>query len=271
LKPDRINNYWSKILKQFDERFEDARKDPEDRKAIHDLRTSIKRIKAFLKLAGRINDHFNTKKFYAPWRNLFKAAGQYRTPQVLKDKARKTLAHAGSSVVVSSLCEFPEIKKFKKRLNNKLYERDKNKISESLEEISLKKSLKKYLDDRKNKIQTLINSDTKDRNARLHILRKLLKELSYNLKCLKGYKSLKIPSKALDTWLNTLMDLLGDWHDVKALLSELGKKEPRIKIEKGNIKLIEGLNREKTALLKKINVLCNDQDKILLLMSIDIK
>src|SRR5439155_13871789 len=104
----KLLNYSEKIFEQFEERFRIALKNPGQEEAIHDLRTSTKRIKAFLKLVDHLNKDFKYAANYSPWKKLFKEVGRYRSCQVMTALAAEWIEKTGGQLANTQGCIPPD-------------------------------------------------------------------------------------------------------------------------------------------------------------------
>jgi CHAD domain-containing protein len=262
LKSKIINRYFKKTLKYFKKQLENSLANPGNEEAIHNLRTSIKRIKAFLKFLKTVNDDFDYCKSYTPWKRLFKKAGAKRMYQVAINKAEEILTGENSNQHhTNMLASEPGFNRLQDQFDKAFFRDARNEAKNSINKISIKKETKKYLKKRVEKLQSLINMNIAERRTRLHVIRKILKEFSYNLPFLKKLKIGDFQNKNLANWLDETMDLLGDWHDNKVLMDELQNDTAVLKYSPQKKKKIrEGLEEENKVLLARINhVLDNNQ------------
>jgi CHAD domain-containing protein len=68
------------------------------RESVHDLRVSLKRLRAFSRLTERLNPDFDAGREYAPFRRLFKAAAGLRDLHILQDASLEGLRRHGSGL-----------------------------------------------------------------------------------------------------------------------------------------------------------------------------
>lgn len=244
-------------------------KDPENEEAIHDLRISIKRIKAFLKFVEKIDNQFEFKKMYQPWRDLFKDVGQYRDNQVLLNKLFEKSENA---IEIKLQCDPLDIKPLKINFSHDFLKNVKKVIKHSLMSAGTTSTFKAYLENRIGTISYLLNLSDPERELKLHVLRKLLKELNYNLKFLRELQEMKFKGQKLDAWLDKMMDLLGNWHDNKLAISALGDPNYSLPLNLKGLakqKIKKELISESDLLKSKISKLCSDKKTLgrLLLLS----
>ncbi|MBN2088556.1 CHAD domain-containing protein [candidate division KSB1 bacterium] len=160
---------------------------PED---IHNLRVTIKRLRAFFYLIKSINPDFKIKKHFRPVRKLFKNAGKIRDIQVQIDLAStwRTEIEAEINPYLDVLAKKEtrtktEFLQFTENFNLKKIFQKHKKVSNVLEKIALKKAEKrayKYLIRMFTQIINSGNMTNLDSEA-LHRLRILTKEFRYNL------------------------------------------------------------------------------------------
>jgi CHAD domain-containing protein len=252
-----LHKYCVKILKRFHKRFKTACKNPESEDAIHDLRTSIKRIKACLKFIKDVDKDFKYKKLYKGWKQLFNEIGNYRDIQVMLSHIKKLLGHTNQFSPYSIYMQTAYIQEFKKHFREEFYQKIIQRAGHSVEHISMKKQSEKYCNKKIKKANSIIAKQPVERETKLHILRKLLKELQYNIAFLKKAPKLRNHLKKMEHVLDKLTDLLGDWHDNKNLSTELANAKPAIAFVKDSgkvkAKLRLALQKEKNVLEGRVN------------------
>ncbi len=173
-----IENFYHITIQGFD---------PED---IHNLRVTIKRLRAFFYLINTMNPDFRIKKNYKAARKLFKNAGRIRDIQVQIGLAStwRTELEAGVNPYLDVLAKKEarartEFLDFTERFNLKKIFRKRKKITTVLEKVSLKKAKKRAYKYFIRMFATIIksgNATNLDSEA-LHRLRILTKEFRYNL------------------------------------------------------------------------------------------
>ena len=263
LKAEDLNTYYSGILKKFRKKFNVVLKNPEDEEAIHAVRVSIKRINAFSKFIKHINKHFDYDTAYSPLQKLYKEIGNSRDPQLMLDQVYKILGESGKSAIIIKANHALNISKYRKIFKKDFFKAHQINVEHAIKQCSLKKGTVRYLDSLKTQIKSIINLNPGTRMPRLHELRKLLKEMQYNLHFLATETDLECQGEKADAQLKYMTNLLGDWHDRKMLLAEIGEKNPVFSFVKGNsgakTRLEKEIKLQCNLLLSRINVLCADK------------
>lgn len=253
MKKNVLNRYTSDTLDLFRKNLTSAEKNPGSKSAIHDLRVSIKRIKALLNYCRKTDKDFDYHEIYRPFRNLFQNAGRCRTSQIYISKAQKA-GYALPGKIPSSISALPKVDIIKTACDSVA-----GSIN-ALPDDKIKSKTKTYLRKLNRKILKIIESEPEERAMKLHILRKKLKELGYNLDFLKKDKKLDISGHPLDTWLCRLMKLLGEWHDniliINQIENSISGKDPF------NQEFKEKLIGENENLIKKINKILDDRKMV---------
>ncbi len=81
LYPKFLIEYYHLQIIEFQDKFQRAKTDKEE-EAIHALRVSLKKIRAFFRLMEHLNPEFPQKENFKPFRKVFKEAGALRDIQV---------------------------------------------------------------------------------------------------------------------------------------------------------------------------------------------
>ncbi len=200
----------------------------------HILRVEIKKLNAFLDLINYCSNDFKRKKTYGPFKVIFQKAGKIREIYLEEVKLKKRFIHILPLSYINGLR--------KRRLKEQeayfmlLNEKNLETLKESYKEIkSFLKDITKtkygeYLNEKKNKVDSLLNTTIPDK-TKLHELRKQLKTLNYNKKIRDSKKENKTSSKK-----NNLSKLLGNWLDNKVIVTNLEKsiKKPGASIKETN-------------------------------------
>jgi CHAD domain-containing protein len=173
-----IENFYHKTIQGFN---------PED---IHNLRVTIKRLRAFFYLINAMNPDFRIKKNFKPARKLFKNAGRIRDIQVQIGLAStwRTEIEAVVNPYLDVLAKKEarakvEFLDFTENFTLKKIFRKRKKVTAILEKVSLKKAEKRAYKYLMRMFGTIIksgNTINPDSEA-LHRLRILAKEFRYNL------------------------------------------------------------------------------------------
>ena len=263
---NELVGYGEKVFSKFDKKLKKALKGPEKDKTVHDLRTSIKRIKAYLKLIHFICPGFKYKKTFRPWKAFFKEMADFRDRQAHEKVAEKKLKTSIETIISKDAVPFPDLDSYKKAFDKKLYKKIRNKIESGLEEKPVSQCIRGYNEEITLKIRELLMGDKEYRRRNLHVLRKQLKEYYYNLDVLKKSKILFADAAEIEAWLKKMMDLLGDWHDVRSFADRTRKGSKRssgdIGKESIKIKALSSLKAFENQYVTQINRICSDIERI---------
>jgi CHAD domain-containing protein len=183
----------------------------------HRLRVDIKRIRAMLTLLDNTLPHFHRKKYYAPFKIIFRQAGKIRDLQV-------QLISINANPLNTSIEKFErELKnriskektKFFKWLTPSLVQdvcRKTSTIMDSLNQLD-DQAVTRFLKKRKNSIQQIVSA-AQMKPSGIHEWRKRIKEFYYLQKMLETKNSQSINTEQIQ-------DLMGKWHDGRVLLKGL--------------------------------------------------
>lgn len=188
----------------------------------HDMRVSIKRIRALFKLAESINTNFNAGKRSLVFRRLFKSAGKVRDIQVQQDLVKsfeKRLSKEFSSY--DKYLRQREIRalkafwRFSDGFNISTIDNNKRELSKTLKEVpdvDAEFRAKRRLDVLKFNLLSYFNNPALSEEL-LHEIRIILKEARYTLGIFLGNKADSNNSRELDEKLRAAHQSLGKWHD----------------------------------------------------------
>jgi len=213
----------SNIIKQFTAASRNGNQD-----AIHELRVEIKRLRAFFELIKEIGVKFNSRKIFAPIRELFKSAALIRDAQVLQNLSREIISNAEIEINVSEYINILKQKemngitsflksseefnlsmlgKIQKMINNKLAKKS---------EVSIETRSKAYVDsllDALNQFKIKTGLEEND----FHNVRIMSKKTRYTLEIVASCYS-KTKFELLNDHLMGIHQALGQWHDTDIAL-----------------------------------------------------
>lgn len=215
--------------------------------SVHNFRLEIKQIRATMQLIQRHDKSFNYKKKYPTIRRLYKNIGTVRELHVLREKFNDSNRILQASVK----------KKAQQILNKTLIERQymvitgfdnaaykslkkaKRQVKKALKDVS-NKDFKKYFNAKTDKLMKSFESITFTKKQ-LHKLRKLIKEINFNMSFDPKEAEKELNNKGMDlATLDNLQKWLGDWLDnmfLKQKLMEWGSALSIQKDEKHSLKL----------------------------------
>ena len=226
----------------------------------HDLRVEIKKLNALCELIEESVKKFKRKKTFEPFDIIFDHAGKVRELQIETRLLKKYFLFQMLKAYERSLSRkrLVERTKYFTLVNQKAIRELKlkyGKIESLLQKVN-KKAAKKFMDERINKIESMIEPST-IKIDQLHDLRKKLKEYEYVRSSLDMDKQIeKIPN------LTDLTDLLGEWHDGQVITTHitnaLDNKTITAKEKKQLQKVKDRILTENKNLLSKIKELKSD-------------
>lgn len=188
----------------------------------HDMRVSIKRIRALFKLAESINTKFNAGKQALVFRKLFKSAGKVRDIQVQQDLIKSFEKRMNREYTAyDKYLRQREIKalkafwRFSDGFNISTIDNNKRELSRTLKEmpdVEAEFRAKRRLDVLKFKLMSYFNKPELSEDL-LHEIRIILKEARYTLGIFLGNKPDSSNSRELDDKMRAAHQSLGKWHD----------------------------------------------------------
>jgi CHAD domain-containing protein len=220
----------------------------------HQLRVEIKRIKALTELINFCSDDFKKKKSFRPFKKIFRQAGTVRDFQ-LEEKALKKSKFKPSDNYFKALQN--RITKEKKRMNNiidKKFKSDLKRKQNMIKSFAIR--IKKtctigYFKATRNNLATMLFAPALN-IENVHAVRKKLKELFYNEKCMRLIKG-----KKQSSGIKAFQELLGNWHDARIIMKSMGNVLKRKTLSVGDKKKLHHLRLEKISesekLFNKIN------------------
>ena len=268
--PGAILTYYQKHRNLIEKYSQDC-KNPEALETIHDLRLSIKRIKAVAKLTDHLsNQAFDSKNTLYHLLVFFKSSGKLRDIQVIKQLLLNYSNDDMDSIIHHfSQREVKQRAKFDRALTN--FQLD------TLDdiEIRLSKELAKYPEKvalaagRRlmsiyiSEIHNLFNTSSEEK--RLHIVRTRLKDINYLNNIFDKQFEIKDHIHISVERLRELGELAGKWHDHLNLETSLEKylqKDPKAKNVEAIIALTINLRVRKEGLAQEYSCVLMNEMKV---------
>ena len=179
--------------------------DEGEKEALHRFRVQVKKLRAFITLAGKTSAAKGLRKDFSPVRDIFQKAGTIRDAQlhIALGKEQK----AGRDFIAKQQrLLYENIRRF--RLKGKSYLKRTNKSHKQVDhhvKPLQDKAIRNYYNNQLHWVSENISGST----ALLHPCRKRLKVLIYDYK-FAG----KVLNQDIDKdYLKTLEKSIGDWHD----------------------------------------------------------
>lgn len=208
----------------------------------HLVRIDIKRIKALLTLLKEVHPKFNRKKYFSPFKVIFRQAGKIRDLQI-------------QLIMVKANPLNSPIEKFEQELSRQI-STEKKKLSILIKPSLIRdlrrktstltdylshirgKAVKRYLKKKEKTIHQLL-SPVELKPSGIHELRKRIKELYYLQKMMEP-KNIRV--------INTdqFQELLGKWHDGRVFLQGLKTFMKSRTLPQEDISTFELLKRKMT-------------------------
>jgi CHAD domain-containing protein len=205
-----LRKYLKTRLDHLEQRMDEFIRFEESEK-LHDVRVEIKKIKAFMLLAGRSIKGFNAHKEFIPYRDVFREAGAIREPEV------------NAALAAHYSCEPEELKNAYSNTNKEIFLLDApvfiNRIRKSRKRlVKLTKRITKR-DGKKiiKELNALVRMSLSPvvTQARLHKTRKTIKNMLYL------DQVLNILSGEEKNFYTSVEVLIGEFHDKQNLLDAL--------------------------------------------------
>jgi len=224
---DFIRAYYQTQIKVFETNYP-VIKESRQKKAIHDLRVSCKRMNAIFFLMEYINPKkFRQKTASATFRRIFKMSGNIRELQlnqelILKYQKKLKIKFPLYLMYLEEL-EKKENNKFIQWLNTYQlpdWDRTKNRINNLIDkfnEDNLKNYGYQYVIEKINEITRLFKLIEDD--VYFHEIRITLKRLRFVLEISDVFCPIRIEYKSFIQLLKETEQFLGDWHDRLIILS----------------------------------------------------
>lgn len=246
--------YFNKLEKEFHRYYVEVIRDGSE-EAVHKLRLNMKKQTAFFHLLEYLDPSFSTERALEAYDKLYKKAGKVRNRQV-----EHSIARRGEKLL-----------KLEQNFSRWLEERTDER-REQLRQYgtqftlmpvrrlaSLVRNRINYLpaDHLRDRLQTYFGylfTAVRDQiplalgeEVQLHQLRKLIKELFFNLHLLQDLCTKKVWTKKQVKPIDSLQKLLGQWHDSFFTLARIRRGE-----EPCPDKMLRHLEKRRTTYLKKI-------------------
>jgi CHAD domain-containing protein len=242
--------YYNELDKTYKEYLKYAHPEYEE-KLVHNLRITVKKIKASFYFYQFSINGFNAKKNYLYYKRNFQLLGSIRDMQIQQAK----FADWGNqySIDFSSYLKYlkEEENLNKKQFSNSIRKTDWNNNIKIFSRINVQTSKSKIHNNVLSYLEMIIGNirefdiDSFHTYEDLHNLRKQLKELQYNILMFESCMFKRKMFKTINKKLKLLTDELGSWHDNYNLLSHLfGFKLNFYRSKPGQIKRINFFERE---------------------------
>lgn len=220
-------------------------KETAEKEAIHDLRVSVKKMRAISLVLKKADVPKKIiKKTIKPLKPVFKKAGNIREPQVFYELSVEVPDHTVEILNDIKEQENKAIKKFHKeigRFDLPVWIKSCTQVLSVINELSEEEiinSAESIISKKNNKIEKLISSPKK----KYHKIRKQFKVNQEVLLILREIKKKPILTDQRDI-VKDMGSLLGDWHDLKELneltIKMIKKNQLDIQTSKfaGNVKI----------------------------------
>lgn len=217
----RLLSYLEKQLSAFDNNFVKVC-DSFDFDAIHDMRVAVKRLRALMILAEKLEPSFNIAETEGELRQLFKLSGKMRDAQVqqslLADYAQNLNISFGEYDLWLRNFEKKSIKKFTSYLKVNTSTDFTRNLSQTLSELFNKSENAQIVNAINNLVEDLLAkvremNEDQQHDEQLHEIRRKLKQCNYLLSVFdKDDPDLPGLNKTLQL-LEKANNLLGEWHD----------------------------------------------------------
>ncbi len=186
---------------------------------LHQLRVSIKKIKAVIVMADRISDQSLIEQYFSAYRLIFKKAGAIREIAL----QQKHFAKAAANTKLKNTNRNELIKLNKEFVTStplllKEVQNNKQQIAKSLALIPYK-AINSYCTQRIKKLPKQWKQ-VKSKEE-IHKFRKKLKQVLYCTQLLNTHDRKELLSTKKITQIDTLQNLIGKWHDHVVLLQKM--------------------------------------------------
>ncbi len=242
---------FKKLIRKASNQSAMAMKHP-DEKNIHDLRVSIKRLKAFYRLLLSVDSDFPYRLYMAPWKASYEQFGHIRNQQVVL-KLSKSCAKGLNIPYKSELPPGNQANKIEfHKIKKSLITESQSAVKDSLRKLSWSRA-EKYLRCQFHKIDKMLHHENIEKKERIHDLRKALKDFNYNLRFLSEINTDNYDKKSL-AWMKNIMEVIGKWLDLNMALKalkynhikhDIGESEKYLKLIRNEFKT----ERENLAIL----------------------
>ena len=183
----------------------------------HILRVEIKKVKAVFALIDFCSADFDRKKYFLPWRTLFRQAGRVRELQLelsIVSSFRLTGPVKGYTEGLRSRLK-EQKESFYKKVDPKWKKRLEKKVKpiEPFIQHVTKKKLLSFLKYKRKKIKELLGKG-KLKESEIHEIRQRLKEFYYLIR-LFGIREMAFKH------IGDFQEVLGRWHDLAVMSGHL--------------------------------------------------
>lgn len=212
--PD-LHKHFKTIISQAKKNAKIARGKPGE-EDLHQLRLSLKRLRAFYRFLESVDCEFIYKPYFKAWKKYFKYYGERRNQQVMEKLAKDKIDALGLHIYIKSVAAkgaAPD------RIRKKMIRNSAKAVKTALDDLK-KKDLRKYLQHELYRIESILKQTDANRCKQLHDLRKILKDMHYNMEFLREYDK-TIGRKSFSAWLEEMMKYLGEWLDTGMLMHSL--------------------------------------------------
>lgn len=234
------------LLKYFKERAKNINKilsrSPEeyDSGTYHQLRVEIKKLNALSDLVKYCNKKFDQKKYFRPFKKIFKKSGRVRELQLEESVLKKY----GQYSIENYLAKVKaNVKKAKNDFYSVINKKRTIKIKEAFKNMALfikdihKNEVNNFIENERKKINELIQQSPL-KPAQVHELRKRLKVDFYNWESLDQACEDKLKAE------DDLQKVLGKWHDGTIMNNYLEKSIMKEKIDSAELKQLLQIDEE---------------------------
>ncbi|MCX2453770.1 CHAD domain-containing protein [Pedobacter sp. PLR] len=184
-----------------------------DEEAIHQLRVGVKKLRAFLRLAGQEPSIKKKLQVHSKLKKIYKYAGRVRDLQIYDhnivpffNKAERYPRKVLPQIAGAKYSLFKAIRNFH-------FQKSITHLKKKAPDRISKETLGKFIHKKNKTIDRLVT--TKIQDAELHSLKKHLKDVTYSLKSFHAtvQNYLPIAGKADTHELDKLSDMLGEYLD----------------------------------------------------------
>jgi CHAD domain. len=201
-----------------------------DMEEIHSFRVEIKQLKSFLRLLKIDLKHPARLKFPKYLNKIYKFLGRIRVFQLQQQNISKAMNEIGLVIPLSYLNILNEnAAKFQKKVKELAKDiKSINKGKADLERHSphklYYKTLERFVDSRMNAIRNLLLPEVPKEKS-LHVIRKLLKDIQYNIPLMvKDLMKRPDSGNLLENRIKSATGLLGEFHDIRIALRLLDEE-----------------------------------------------
>ncbi len=180
---------------------------------LHEVRVEIKKIKAFLLIAGRSVKGFNAHREFIPFREIFRLAGQLRQPEVDASVAARFGVNSGNGNPYNKaqmdifLDDIPVFMRRVRRAGTHFA-----KMAKKISGKDCKRAIKEL------KMYVRISMSPVVTQSRLHKTRKTIKNILYL------DQVLKVLGAKEKEFFTSVEQIIGDFHDKQTLMDSLHAK-----------------------------------------------